>query len=127
MKISLLGKANKRKIIKIDEDIINVVDGKNVNLIQMNFLKNEDDLKNSLEQFKLTFDLGPIVINTTQILLIHPLGFSLSCLYCTDQKYFLRYNFFIRTEEPSRVDYGKNEDLISRNFHEVIWTLCQSG
>ena len=86
------------------------------------FVKNEDDKKTleQLEQFKLTFDIGPIVVNSNPNTINSAIGISFSCLYCTDHRYFLKYNYFYQTQEPRRVDFGNNNDLISSSFHEII-------
>tara|TARA_B100000925_G_scaffold142604_2_gene106805 strand:+ start:1100 stop:2482 length:1383 start_codon:yes stop_codon:yes gene_type:complete len=119
-----IGKLSERKKDSkiVDNGVIKVEGEKDLELNPNEFVKKVEniDLKNSLEQYKFTFDLGPIIINTNPNTINSSLGISLSCLYCTEKKYFLRYTFFHRTEEPRRVDYGKNEDLISRNFHELF-------
>lgn len=113
---------SKKKVDQTDDrGVIKVVDGKDVDLNPSVFTKKKEHKKiiNQLERFKFTFDLGPIMINTNPNTVNSALGFSFSCLYCTDFTYFLKYNFFHQTQEPRRIDFGKDIDLISSNFHEV--------
>ena len=106
---------------KVDDGVIKVNDGKPVQLNPNDFVKNEEDKKivERLEKFKVAFDISPLIINTNPNTINSTIGFSFSCLYCTDFKYYLRYNYQHQTQEPRRIDFGKNNDLISSNFHEV--------
>jgi hypothetical protein len=119
-----VGKLKRAKEItsNSDDSVIKVLDGQDLKLDPNEFVQSKTEKKavDELEKYKLTLDIGPIVINTNPNTINSAFGFSFSCLYCTDKKYYFRYNFFHQTQEPRREDFGDNTDLISSNFHEAL-------